>query len=195
MNKHLHQLIKGFILFVMVVLVGAFAAVLAQDSSVGRIEGATVDMVSKEAKVAGGPYYTVSVVPFEASDSLLKDYNDPILHFRVALVSDLRSRGKFAKVIDGNAPAALKVTGKVMSMRITSSAARIWGGALAGSSFMEIYVKATDGRTGKVVAEKIIATNNNAMGAAWSGGGSDKSMPMDMAQIIGAYLCAVIPAK
>lgn len=164
---------------------------------VEKIEGATIEMMEKEAPIAGaGPYASVSVIPFEASYALLKDYKDPIIQFRVALISDLRSRGKFSKIIDGStdrSPATLKVTGKVLNMRITGTAARIWGGAMAGSSWMQIYVKATDTRTGKVVAEKIIATNNNAWGAAWSN--SDMSMPVDMAQIISAYLCTVIPAK
>ena len=136
---------------------------------------------------------------FEALDEFKQDYKAELSVFHDVLLNDLRTKKNFKKVLDGNTPAqvekTVRVKGKIIDMRIVGSSARIWGGAFAGSSFMEVYIKLTDAAAQKTIKEKVIATHNNAFGAEWSGGSSDRSMPADMGQIIGAYLSAVIPAK
>lgn len=145
-----------------------------------------------------GPYSALTINTFEVKDELKGDYKDHINQFQGALISDLRDQKAFQKVLDGEnskRAATAKVTGKIMDMKVVGSAARMWGGAWAGSSYMIVYVKITDMESGKAINEKILETHNNPMGAAWSAGSSDNSMPMDMGKIVSAYLCTVVPSK
>ena len=171
-----------------------------QMQGVERIDGATIELAKKERSLDGvGAYENIRVEPPEASAEFKQAYSLELKMFYAALLNDLRTKRIFKKVLDGTTPAqagkTVIVSGKIIDMRIASSTARIWGGALAGSSFMDVYIKMTDAATQKTIKEKVIATHNNAFGAAWSGGSSDKTMPVDMGQIVGAYLSAVIPTK
>jgi len=90
---------------------------------------------------------------------------------------------------------ALLVKGSVVNMRIVSGAARFWVGAMAGTSDMSVRLAFTDAATGTVVREKLLSTANNPWGAAWTFGGSDRSLPADMGRIIGEYIAAITPPK
>lgn len=90
---------------------------------------------------------------------------------------------------------ALLVEGSVVNMRIVSGAARFWVGAMAGSSDMSVKLTFRDAATGTVVREKLLSSSNNPWGAAWTFGGSDRSLPADMGRIIGEYIAAITPAK
>ena len=79
-------------------------------------------------------------------------------------------------------------------MRIVSTSARVWAGAMAGSSFVELYLKLTDASSQKIVHEKIIATSYNAFTSAWSMG-AENALPYDMGKIIGEYISTVVPTK
>ena len=79
------------------------------------------------------------------------------------------------------------------AMRITSSGARFWGGAFAGSSGMVVTVKLIDVATGKCLRTKTISSHNNPFGADWTWGKTDRSLPVDMGNIIGEYLYTVVP--
>jgi len=68
---------------------------------------------------------------------------------------------------------------ELIELWITSSTARFWGGVLAGNSFMNVLMTVTDDASGKVIHEKLLTSSNNAWGAAYSGGLTDKSLPDD----------------
>jgi hypothetical protein len=205
MKSCLNSLTKVIIVLIAMIFIAGFAGTGWCESGpdkmpgVERIEGATVELVQKEKPLTGvGPYSTLIVETFEVSEEFKKDYPEAISQFQSGLVSDLRGKNVFAKVLEGSDAKngrAVKVTGKILDMRITSGAARFWAGGLAGASHMDIYVKATDTKTGKVILEKIIMSSNNPMAAAWSFGSSDRSLPTDTAQIMSAYLSTVIPSK
>jgi hypothetical protein len=205
MRNRFNSLMKCFIIMIAVSCIAGFTGIGSCESGsdkmpgVGRIEGDTIELVQKEKPLSGVcPYSTLIVETFEVSEEFKKDYPEAISQFQTGLVTDLRSKNVFAKVLesgDAKNGRAVKVTGKIIDMRITSGAARFWAGGLAGASHMDIYVKATDTKTGKVILEKIIVSSNNPMAAAWSFGSSDRSLPTDMAQIMSAYLCTVIPSK
>jgi hypothetical protein len=200
----MNKFIQGLLLFLVTGIIGCAGSSPKTETAavmpgVSRIDNATVEIVSKEHPISIGPYKNIVVGSFEASDEYQRDYPDALTQFRIALISDLKNKNVFDKIMDGHdgevPEKTLQVSGKVLSMRITSSSARIWGGALAGSSNMDIYLKLTDASTGKTLHEKIIATSNNAFGAAWSGGSSDKSMPIDLAKILSEYLCIILVAQ
>ncbi len=170
-----------------------------QTPNVPTIENATIELVQKEMPLSAGPYETIIINNFQASDEFRRDYADALNYFQISLISDLKSKNLFKSVVESGsaAPAgnALVVEGKVLDMRIASAGARIWAGAMAGSSHMAVYLKLKDASLGNVVQEKIISTSNNAFAAAWSGGSNDQSLPMDMGKIISGYLATVIPAQ
>ena len=135
----------------------------------------------------------------QTTATIRKDYPDQLEQFELAMISYLRKKNVFTEVdqdtgriLDG---ATLRVETTIDDMRIASSGARMWGGAFAGSSNIVVTVKLVDIETSKCLRTKTISSHNNAFAAAWSGGGSDKSLPMDMGKIIGEYLCAVVTTR
>ena len=114
------------------------------------------------------------------------------------MVWTLENKKTFASVAREKAsmkyqPGTLMVKANVSDIRIVHGAARFWGGAFAGSSFMNIDLKLVDAATGKVVREKHIDSSNNAWAASWTGGSSDRSLPADMGKIIAEYVCSIMP--
>lgn len=204
MKKRISALMLGMMVVFAVILPGCGGGnyesqTVAQAPNVPTIENATIELVQKEAPLSAGPYKTIIINNFQASDVFRRDYADALNYFQIALVSDLKSKNLFKRIVESgsDAPAdnALVVEGKILDMRIASSGARIWAGAMAGSSYMAVYLKLKDAAIGNVVQEKIISTSNNAFAAAWSGGSNDQSLPMDMGKIISEYLSTVIPAQ
>lgn len=169
-----------------------------QAPTVPTIENATIELVQKETPLSTGPYATIIINNFQASDDFKRDYTDALSYFQLSLVSNLKSKNLFNRIVgpDSVAPAgnALVVEGKILDMRIASSGARIWAGAMAGSSYMVVYLKLKDAVLGNVIQERIISSSNNAFAAAWSGGSNDQSLPMDMGKIVSEYIATVIPA-
>lgn len=81
----------------------------------------------------------------------------------------------------------LYVNVELLDLRIVSSAARIWGGALAGRSHMLISAQLVDSN-GETVAEKELKGAPNAYGSAWSFGGSDRGIAKNMGVLLGDYI-------
>jgi hypothetical protein len=69
----------------------------------------------------------------------------------------------------------------------------MWGGAFAGSSEMILKMKLIDASTGVVVREKELSTSNNLWAASWSGGSSDRSLPIDLGRMVADYLVSIQP--
>ena len=163
-----------------------------------RIENATVEVVRSAAPLKTA-YDNVVLKSFVAPEPFKTDYPDVADTCKFAVISHLRTLKAFAKVVEDAGQKfsgkTLLVDGQIEDMRIASTAARIWGGAFAGSSFMNIRIRLTDAATGKVVQEKVIASSANAFAAAWNFGASDKSMPSDMGKIIGEYLATIASGK
>lgn len=82
---------------------------------------------------------------------------------------------------------------RVTNLRIVSPAARMWGGAFAGSSEMSLQMKLIDASTGALVREKELSTNNNPWAAAWTWGNSDRSLPTDLGRMVAEYLGSIQP--
>ncbi len=165
---------------------------------VSRIEGVSLETVRKEAKVTTG-YKNIVLNPIQMDPRLGTDYPDVSSQFQISIFSHLKDKNSYKYVAirdaDNQSYKANTLIADVMviDMRIVSTGARFWGGAMAGSSYMDVYLKLTDAVSKKVIHEKIIATHNNAFASAWALG-SEKSLPMDMGKIIGEYICVVAPA-
>jgi hypothetical protein len=131
-------------------------------------------------------YHKVIIHPFAVDKSVDDPATAPADCERSA-VDYLGQKKIFASVLETTGPApdadTLVVDTTVESLRIVGGAARFWGGAFAGSSHMSLLVDTHDA-SGAAVGQRVVANDNNAMGAAWSFGASDRGLPGDMGLLV-----------
>ena len=167
---------------------------------ISRIEGVSIETVKKEPKVTSG-YDNIVLNPLQMSPQFATDYPEMKSQFQISMLGYLRDKNEYKHVEDGNYLKNNQIKArtmiadvKVIDMRIVSTGARFWAGAMAGSSHIDLYLKLTDAASRKVIHEKVIATNNNAFASAWALG-SENSLPMDMGKIIGEYIYTIAPVN
>jgi hypothetical protein len=85
-------------------------------------------------------------------------------------------------------PRTLKIEPLIRHVKFVSGKARFWGGAFAGGTAVLMTVKLTDTATGEVIAEPEFYQHANALGAAYSFGGTDKAMLSRTADLFANYL-------
>ncbi len=173
--------------------------VIDEYAGVSRIEGASIETVQTEPKVVSG-YENIVLNPLQMSSQFAKDYPQMKNQFIISAIGYLRDKDVYKRVegghpskVNNHPKKTLIVDTKVVDMRMVGSQARFWAGAMAGSSSVSIYLKLTDAASHKMIHEKIIATSYNAFASEWNG--SEKSLPIDMGQIIGEYIYTVAPVK
>lgn len=71
--------------------------------------------------------------------------------------------------------------------KLIGTHARIWGGALAGSSAIVLKVRFVDAETRKMIAEPVFYQRANAMGGAFSFGGTDRDMLNRIVDLVTSY--------
>ncbi len=74
------------------------------------------------------------------------------------------------------APRKLIIEPICSDAKLVGTNARIWGGALAGSSAVVMKVRYIDASTKKTIAEPVFYQRASAVGAAWSFGATDRDM-------------------
>lgn len=89
--------------------------------------------------------------------------------------------GKAAK------PRKLVIEPVCSDAKLVGTNARIWGGALAGSSAIVLKVRYVDASTRKVIAEPVFYQRANAMGGAWSFGATDRDMLNRIVDLVTDY--------
>lgn len=144
------------------------------------------------------PYEHVVIADFTTTDQITTDYPNALKTCQDATVATLAKISQYRSVITGKAAgqkgSTLIVKTHVPEMRIVSSAARMWGGAFAGSSNMTLEVTLIDDVTGKQVGSKTLSSSNNSFAASWTYGSSDRSLPSDMGGILATYIKTVVPS-
>ena len=149
-----------------------------------------------DGSVLSKTYSKIVLEDFTAKKEITKDYADAVTDCQTnALAVILQKRG-FEKVEMATAgksydASTLLVSVEITELRIASNAARFWVGAMAGSSYVHAKVKLVNGASGKVEREQLLTTENNAWGAEWTGGATDRSIPKDMGAIIAGYIITV----
>jgi Domain of unknown function (DUF4410) len=143
-------------------------------------------------------YQHLIVRDVTATPEIEKDYAAALKDCQTNMITELKNKKAFNTVaLAGSAKKypsrSLLVQTRVADIHIVHGAARFWGGAFAGSSFMNLDLKLTDAATGKVVREKKISSSNNAWAAAWVGGSSDRTLPADMGKIVAGYIASIMP--
>lgn len=71
--------------------------------------------------------------------------------------------------------------------KIVSNSARIWAGAFAGDSSVKIDMKIMDKASGQLLASPVFYQHANALGAAWTFGSHDSSIPERLAILVEKY--------
>lgn len=167
-------------------------------ANVSRIEGASIETLKNEPRVSAA-YENIVLTPPQTTSQLSTDYPDVASQLQTSALAYLKDKKMYTRVEGGLLKGAspkntLIADTKIIDMRIVSEGARMWGGVMAGSSYIEVYLKLTDASSKKVIHEKVIATNYNAFASTYASG-SEKSLAMDMGKIIGEYLSVVVPGK
>lgn len=144
------------------------------------------------------PYRTIVVARIETTAEIAKDYPNASREAQTSAILGLEDNKFYQDVKSGRDDAnysdgTLLVKARITDMRIVSTGARIWVGAFAGSSYMEINLTLVDAATNTVVREKKLSSNNNPWAAAWVGWSSDHSLPTDMGRVLAAYVNSVVP--
>jgi hypothetical protein len=182
-----------FAVFLIIALSGCATGKSAQQEESEKAQAPAVTPLNRG-------YSDIFVFEIETTPALKKDYEEAIKECQSVLITSLLMKNKYKRVEPGKSgekqtgKTALLAKMKVSDMRIASSSARIWGGALAGSSYMNIRMTLVDAATQDVVREEDFNSTNNAWAAAWNMGASDRSLPSDMGKIMAEYIEKVVPA-
>lgn len=127
-----------------------------------------------------------TVAPKVEADEKALELSNFTLH------NTLKKRGIYESVTNGTPAAGVPnlviVECQVTEMDIVGGTSRFLVGALAGSSDMKVNVKIYEQATNNVIAQSEISTSNSAFGATWSGGSSDRDLPIFIAESIAAYV-------
>ncbi|MBU0944641.1 MAG: DUF4410 domain-containing protein [Proteobacteria bacterium] len=158
--------------------------------------GAIEEILAK--KVLQPPYDNIIIRNFTSSSQIQTDYPKSIQECKTHIIDQLKNKKTYKNVTDSSSK---KLSGKsvivdlkIVDMRITSGAVRFWGGAFAGSSFMDVLVEVRNAGSEKILYKQVLTTSNNAWAASYNGGSSDTSLPADFGTLIGEYLSKLIPA-
>jgi hypothetical protein len=84
----------------------------------------------------------------------------------------------------------LVVEPTIVKVKFVGTGARIWAGAMAGSSQVLMKLRITDKATGAVIAEPEFYQRANAWGGAYSAGSTDNDMLGRLTDLVSAYLGA-----
>ena len=111
---------------------------------------------------------------------------------QVAADLDGRIRARLAGLVNewpnNGSAGTFTVTPRVVSLRVVSGGARVWLGAFAGNSHMDVDLILKDKASGDVIATAEIRQSAGGMAGAWSGGSTDRNLLNYVADITYAYL-------
>jgi hypothetical protein len=135
---------------------------------------------------------------FTAKPEIAKDYPQAAKEVQRSMMTSLQMEDRFKKVVTASEgqPATgdtLIIKADITDLRIVAGAARMWGGAMAGSSGVELNLQLIDSATQKVVREEKVSSWNNAWGAAYSG--SDATLLNDIGKMTAQYVVDSMPPK
>jgi hypothetical protein len=92
------------------------------------------------------------------------------------------------RAASGDGSGTLVIQPDAVKLKIVSSGARFWGGALAGESNVDINLRLINKASGKVIANPRIARSAGSMSGAWSIGATDQNLLRYVVDISYQYL-------
>jgi hypothetical protein len=192
------------IIMLTVALFSVFILLTACAGGGGAQKAETQPQAASQPEAADPPlakkYTDVVVFDLEMAPQVKQDYPDAARECQANVITALQMQNAFNSVAPHRpgktyAGGALLIKAQIKDMRQVSTGARIWGGAFAGSSYINLDVRFIDGGTNMEVRKKEMNSSTNAWAAAWTSGSSDRSLPADMGKIIADYVMAVVPRK
>ena len=136
-------------------------------------------------------YSTFELLPATRSPSI--EENDDKIEYANKLegLLDAQLRPLFAQwAASGQGQGTLRIQPQFETIKIVSGSARFWGGALAGSSTIDITLELVDAGTGIVIGRPRIMRSANAMAGGWSVGATDQNLLYYIADIAQQYMVA-----
>jgi len=177
---------------------GGGKAVKSDTAAPAASSAAASTAASKEAPL-GKRYDRIVFQKFEFDPKIEADYPGAVAECENSALEATIAKKIFASAEKETTGAkyagALLVKARVINLRIVSTAARMWGGAFAGSSDMSLQMKLIDASTGALVRETELSTNNNPWAASWMWGSSDRSLPSDLGKIVAEYMATIQPNR
>lgn len=179
-------------------LIVTLAALAAQQPTPAWAEGEVVDYI--EAKAVSNPPPSTALQAFDRFELALFDMGAPYAgqdaneDAKKRLQTNLDERLPpvlaewNAKPEKNTPPRVLKIEPMIRHVKFISGKARFWAGAFAGGTAVLVTVKLSDAATGEVIAEPEFYQHANAMGAAWTMGGTDKAMLVRTTDLISNYI-------
>ena len=177
---------------------GGGKAVKSDTAAPAASSAAASTAASKEAPL-GKRYDRIVFQKFEFDPKIEADYPGAVAECENSALEATIAKKIFGSVEKEKTGVkytdVLLVKTRITNLRIVSTAARMWGGAFAGSSDMSLQMKLIDASTGALVRETELSTNNNPWAAAWMWGSSDRSLPSDLGKIVAEYMATIQPNR
>lgn len=105
-------------------------------------------------------------------------------------ISRLSSTQAFTKIAKKQDPLPedpyLVVKCTLLNYRMVTKKTRFFAGAFAGTSYITYQAQVYDGKSGALLFQRDVSTENNAFAAAWSF--NDKNLPTYLGNVLGDYL-------
>ena len=95
---------------------------------------------------------------------------------------------KNARPAKSDPPRVLLIEPRIEKVRFIGTGARLWAGALAGTSRVLLKVRISDKATGALIAEPEFYQHAAGNAGAWSFGATDKAMLERAASLVADYL-------
>ena len=163
---------------------------------VETIQLTTIDSIPMRAPLKES-YNNIVFRNYDCSEQFQKDYPDALVHCKEAIISQLNSKRNYLSVTDNakesGAGKSLLIDMKIIDMRIVSKSARLWGGVMAGASYMDVMLEMWDADTNQSVHKKHLYSYSNPFGSFYTDGASDRNLPSDMGVLIGEYIFRIVP--
>ena len=119
-----------------------------------------------------------------------KDARPLVTNIETRAISRLLSTSAFTTVANKQSQSPedpyLVVKCALLNYRIVSTAARIWGGVIAGSSYITFRAQVYDGKSGVLLFQRDITTENSAWAATFTF--NDVKLPNFLGNVLGDYL-------
>lgn len=90
-------------------------------------------------------------------------------------------------------PRTLRLEPYLQDIKFVNATARVWAGAMAGSSAVVLRIRLIDAATGEEVAHPEFFQRAAAMGGAWTFGSTDNNMLVRITELASGYLTSNYP--
>ena len=179
------------ILFAVLTLASWSSTVLAEDFDFEKFKTYMATLKKSDMK-----YSKVIIDKFTIADTdkVDRDHNpDEMLKMAEVTAAEILEKSKLFDSVNLRGEkkdlneTALILNAQLVDLRVVSTTKRLFLGAFAGSSGMEIKASLVDGKA-QQVAEKNVRDEANAFSGAWTVGASDRNISINVGEQLAAFV-------